>query len=74
MEQLPGFTPLAVIILLLGLLWIVLIVVALIQIAQSTELSAAMKLVWAVIVFFFPFLGTLAWFILGRRIGDPFRS
>ncbi|WP_231924073.1 PLDc N-terminal domain-containing protein [Microcella alkaliphila] len=33
-----------------------------------------MKLVWAVVVFFFPLLGTLVWFILGRRIGDPFRS
>nr|WP_269457846.1 PLD nuclease N-terminal domain-containing protein [Microcella alkaliphila] len=59
---------------LLGLLWLVLIVVALIQIAQSTELSMPMKLVWAVVVFFFPLLGTLVWFILGRRIGDPFRS
>lgn len=74
MEAMAGLTALGVIVLLLGVLWIALIVVALIQIAQSTELSMPMKLVWAVIVFFFPFLGTLFWFILGRRIGDPFRS
>lgn len=74
MEAIAGLTALGVIFLLLGLLWLVLIVIALIQIAQSSELSMPMKLVWAVIVFFFPFLGTLAWFILGRRVGDPFRS
>ncbi|BAU31826.1 phospholipase D-like protein [Microcella alkaliphila] len=74
MEAIPGLVALGTVFMLLGLLWLVLIVVALIQIAQSTELSMPMKLVWAVVVFFFPLLGTLVWFILGRRIGDPFRS
>ncbi len=64
---------LAVVFLVLGLLWIVLVVVALLQIARSSELSTPMKVLWVVIVFFFPIVGTLAWFVLGRRIGDPFR-
>lgn len=64
---------LAVVFLVLGLLWIVLVVVALLQIARSSELSTPMKVLWVVIVFFFPLVGTLAWFVLGRRIGDPFR-
>ncbi len=72
MEILAGFTGLAVVLLVLGLLWIVLIVIALVQIAQSSALGVPMKLVWVVIVFFFPLLGTIAWFLLGRRIGDLF--
>lgn len=64
---------LAVVFLVLGLLWIVRVVVALLQIARSSELSTPMKVLWVVIVFFFPLVGTLAWFVLGRRIGDPFR-
>lgn len=73
MESISGFTGLAVVFLVLGLLWIVLVVVALLQIARSSELSTPMKVLWVVIVFFFPLVGTLAWFALGRRIGDPFR-
>lgn len=73
MESISGFTGLAVVFLVLGLLWIVLVVVALLQIARSSELSTPMKVLWVVIVFFFPLVGTLAWFVLGRRIGDPFR-
>ncbi|RZS59450.1 phospholipase D-like protein [Microcella putealis] len=73
MESISGFTGLAVVFLVLGLLWIVLVVVALLQIARSSELSTPMKVLWVVIVFFFPIVGTLAWFVLGRRIGDPFR-
>lgn len=72
-ENLVGVSALGIILLLVGLVWLALIVVALIQIARSSELSTPMKVLWVVIVFFFPLVGTLAWFVLGRGIGDPFR-
>lgn len=47
----------------LGLFWIW----ALIDALTNTTLNGTMKLVWACIIFFLPFLGALAYVFVGRR-------
>ncbi|NMI00971.1 PLDc_N domain-containing protein [Pseudonocardia sp. K10HN5] len=56
-----------------GVAFVVLVVAAVISIIRS-ELGAGMKLVWIVFVVVAPFLGSLAWFAVGRRDAqDPVR-
>lgn len=56
-----------------ALLWLGLVIAALVSIIRSERLGTVMKIVWGAIVFFFPFLGTLLWFIVGRNMSDPTR-
>ena len=56
-----------------ALLWLGLVIAALVSIVRSERLGTVMKIVWGAIVFFFPFLGTLLWFILGRNMTDSTR-
>lgn len=44
----------------------VLFIAALVSVLRS-PLTGGMKLVWIVIAFVAPFLGSLAWFVFGRR-------
>ncbi|MEB3365800.1 PLD nuclease N-terminal domain-containing protein [Saccharopolyspora mangrovi] len=50
--------------------WLALFVCAVVSIIGS-PLSFGMTLVWLVIAFAAPFLGVLAWFVIGR--GDAYR-
>ncbi|RRO15738.1 hypothetical protein EIL87_17200 [Saccharopolyspora rhizosphaerae] len=50
--------------------WLVLFVCAVVSVLGS-PLSLGMKLVWVVIAFSAPFLGVLAWFLIGRS--DAYR-
>lgn len=54
--------------LLLG--WLVLFVAALISILASPH-TGGMKIVWLVLAFMAPFVGSLLWFVVGR--GDAYR-
>ena len=49
-----------------GLIHIVFVVVALVKIANSNA-DTGLKLLWAAAVFFFPFLGLIAWWIWGPK-------
>ncbi len=53
---------------LLGLLLLVAVVYALIQIVQSAATTGS-KVLWSVLVLLFPVLGVLIWFLLGPRKG-----
>jgi hypothetical protein len=53
--------------------FVVLVIAAVISVIGS-ELGAGMKLAWIVFVVVAPFLGSLAWFVVGRRDArDPVR-
>lgn len=51
--------------LLAGLFWLWMLIHAL----TNPSLNPAMKAVWALIIFFLPFLGALAYLIVGRNSG-----
>jgi hypothetical protein len=53
---------------ILGLLLLVAIVYALIQIVQSSASTGA-KVLWSVLVLLFPLIGVIVWFLLGPRPG-----
>ena len=68
----PGIVP-GVGAVLLGLVlvgWAVLFLAALISIIASPH-TAGMKLVWLIVAFAAPLLGSLLWFVIGR--GDAYR-
>jgi len=50
--------------------WVALFLAALISIIASPH-TAGMKLVWLIVAFAAPFLGSLLWFVIGR--GDAYR-
>ncbi len=52
-----------VIALVLGLFWLWMVIDALI----NASLELTMKIVWALLIFFLPFLGALAYFFMGRK-------
>jgi hypothetical protein len=49
--------------LLLGLFWLWMLIDAL----TNASLEPTMKIVWALVIFFLPFLGALAYFFMGRK-------
>lgn len=53
---------------ILGLLLLIAIVYALIQIVQSTA-TTGRKVLWSVLVLLFPLIGVIIWFLLGPRPG-----
>ncbi|MFS0733051.1 PLD nuclease N-terminal domain-containing protein [Microbacterium sp. 1P10UB] len=44
------------------------LLLALVSIVRSPRLSTGYKVLWIVIVFVFPFLGPLVWFLFGRTM------
>lgn len=50
---------------IMGLLHLVLVVYAIIQIVSS-GLSSTSKLIWVLVVLFIPWIGPIAWFVFGR--------
>lgn len=56
---------------LLGIIVLALValfIAALVSILRTSRLSGGGKLLWIVIVFVFPLLGSIAWFAFGRRM------
>ena len=51
---------------LIGLVVLVLWIVAIVQILQSSR-DGMSKLIWILVVLFLPILGTILWFIIGRK-------
>ena len=49
--------------LILGLFWIWMLIDAL----TNASLETPMRLVWALVIFFLPFLGALAYLLIGRK-------
>lgn len=47
---------------------VTLFIAALVSVVKSPRLMAGGKLVWIVVVFCFPFLGPLVWFLWGRHV------
>jgi hypothetical protein len=50
----------------LGLIWLIVIIWAVIQVAQSSE-SGTSKLLWIVVLLLLPVLGLILWFFLGPK-------
>lgn len=51
---------------ILGLLWLVVVIWAIIQVAQSSATGMA-KLLWIVLMLFLPVIGVILWFLLGPK-------
>jgi hypothetical protein len=49
---------------LLGLLWLFVVVLAIIRVANSTA-SGLTKLLWILVLIFFPFVGVIVWLLIG---------
>lgn len=49
-----------------GLIWLILIVWAIIKVANSPAGSIS-KVLWILILLFFPFFGFIAWLLLGPK-------
>jgi hypothetical protein len=52
-----------IIAILLGIFWLWMLIDSL----TNTALDMPMRIVWAAIIFFLPFLGALAYFFIGRK-------
>ncbi|MEU4802738.1 PLD nuclease N-terminal domain-containing protein [Actinosynnema sp. NPDC023587] len=57
----------AVFLLFLALLHVALWVAAFISVMRQDRLTGGGKFLWIVVIFGFPFLGSLGWFIFGRN-------
>jgi hypothetical protein len=53
---------------ILGLLWLIVVIWAVIQVAQSSA-SGMAKLLWIVLMLFLPVIGVIIWFLLGPKSG-----
>ena len=51
---------------LLGLIWLVIIIWAVIQVAQSPA-GGVSKLLWILLLLFLPLIGLILWFLLGPK-------
>lgn len=67
----PSFGPIEILLLLFILAifigYIALAVTAVVSIAGSYRLTGGGKALWIVMIIAFPFLGSIAWFIWGRK-------
>lgn len=66
-----------VVIILLGIAAFVLFVAALVSIVRAPRASTAEKVIWVIVVLILPLLGSIVWFVVGRRFataGDPPRA
>jgi hypothetical protein len=51
---------------LLGLIWLIIVVYAIVKIAGSSAGTGA-KVLWIVLVLLFPVVGVIIWFLLGPK-------
>lgn len=51
---------------LLGLIWLIIVIWAIVKVAKSGAGSLA-KLVWILVLLFFPLVGLIAWFLFGPK-------
>lgn len=51
---------------LLGLIWLVIVIWAVVKVAQSSA-SGLAKLLWILVLLFFPVVGLIIWFLLGPK-------
>ncbi|MFP4138259.1 MAG: PLDc N-terminal domain-containing protein [Halomonas sp.] len=51
---------------LLGLIWLIIIIWAIVKVAQSSAGGLA-KLIWILVLLFFPLLGLIVWFLFGPK-------
>ncbi|WKD27646.1 PLDc N-terminal domain-containing protein [Halomonas sp. KG2] len=51
---------------LLGLIWLIIIVWAIVKVAKSSAGGLA-KLLWILALLFFPLVGLIAWFLFGPK-------
>ncbi|WP_228507784.1 PLDc N-terminal domain-containing protein [Herbiconiux sp. VKM Ac-1786] len=64
-------------ILLLGLAAFILFIAALVSIIKAPRASTAEKVIWVLVVLILPLLGSIVWFVVGKRFataGDPPRA
>ncbi|HEX6335135.1 MAG TPA: PLD nuclease N-terminal domain-containing protein [Flavisolibacter sp.] len=60
-----------VLITLLSLAFIILWILALVDILRSNFPDNTVKLIWVLVVFFFPLLGAVLYFAIGRKQKQP---
>jgi hypothetical protein len=53
---------------ILGLLWLIVVIWAILQVAQSSA-SGSAKILWIVLMLFLPVIGVILWFLLGPKSG-----
>ncbi|MDQ7730826.1 PLDc N-terminal domain-containing protein [Halomonas sp. SpR8] len=51
---------------LLGLIWLIIVIWAIVKVAKSGAGSVA-KLIWILVLLFFPLVGLIAWFLFGPK-------
>jgi len=51
---------------ILGLLWLIVVIWAIVQVAQSSARGIE-KLLWIVLMLFLPVIGVIIWFLLGPK-------
>jgi hypothetical protein len=51
---------------ILGLIWLIIVIWAIIKVAQSRA-GGVQKLLWILILLFLPVLGLILWFLLGPK-------
>jgi len=51
---------------LLGLIWLIIVIWAILKVAKSSAGTMA-KVLWILILLFFPLIGLLFWFLLGPK-------
>ncbi|OJA05538.1 PLDc N-terminal domain-containing protein [Halomonas alkaliantarctica] len=51
---------------LLGLIWLIIVIWAIVKVAKSGAGGFA-KLIWILVLLFFPLVGLIAWFLFGPK-------
>ncbi|MGS2744783.1 PLDc N-terminal domain-containing protein [Vreelandella aquamarina] len=51
---------------LLGLIWLIILIWAIVKVAKSPA-GAVSKLLWILVLLFFPLVGLIAWLLLGPK-------
>ncbi|MCL7928519.1 PLDc N-terminal domain-containing protein [Halomonas llamarensis] len=51
---------------LLGLIWLIIVIWAIVKVAKSSA-GGISKLLWILVLLFFPFFGLLIWLLLGPK-------
>ncbi|HSP57649.1 MAG TPA: PLDc N-terminal domain-containing protein [Halomonas sp.] len=51
---------------LLGLIWLIIVIWAVVKVAKSSA-SGLAKVVWILVLLFFPLVGLIVWFLFGPK-------
>jgi hypothetical protein len=51
---------------ILGFIWLIVVIWAIVQVAQSSA-SGMAKLLWIIVMLFLPVAGVIIWFLLGPK-------